>query len=179
MSRHISRRTALQAAAALAAWGIAPPGATAHAEPAPAGGTALGAGVDAAGPELAHYYRFQEIAEGRRLVESATGWNFDGPPVPFDPDGVHPVVDNPDTAALPPGSPQRAASEACDRAYTDMLLGLQRVFDGHPEELHRVSAMMFVLGNQARNLLTVPSAPGARTVLGPAFQWFEGAPSGS
>ncbi|MCM2577201.1 hypothetical protein [Streptomyces meridianus] len=167
MTTPISRRAALRAAALLTAYGALPQNSPAHAAPGPAG--------PAADPDdLAHYYRFREIVEGRRMVQSEDGWTFNGPAIPFDPDGVHPVVDSPDTASLPEGSPQRAASEECDRAYTDMLRALNRVFDGHPGELHHVTAMMFALEGQARKLLTIPSAPGATTVLGPAFRLVDG-----
>ena len=166
MTAPISRRAALRAAALLAAYGALPQNTPAHAAPGPAG-------PPAEPDELAHYYRFREIVEGRRMVRSEAGWTFDGPAVPFDPDGVHPVIDGPDTASLPPGSPEREASERCDGAYTDMLRALNRVFDGHPDELHHVTAMMFALEGQARRLLTMPSAPGATTVLGPAFQLVE------
>jgi hypothetical protein len=173
----ISRRTALQTAAALAAAGCIPEVATEHA----AAGPALPASPTGVvqPSELAHYYRFQEIVEGRELVQTAGVWNFTGPAIPFDPDGVHPVIDDPDTSALPEGSPQRQASEECDRAYTKMLHALNRVFDGHPDELGHVSRLMFALEEHARHLMSFPSAPGAETVLGPAFRLLDESSSGS
>lgn len=46
--------------------------------------------------QTAHYYKFEEIVEGRRLVkDSDGGWSYSGPRIPFDPEGVYPMIDNP------------------------------------------------------------------------------------
>lgn len=120
--------------------------------------------------ELAHYYRFQEIVEGRQLIERNGKWVFEGPVVPFDPDGVYPMIDDPDTSALPPNSRVREASLVCDRVYGDLLTALDRVFDGHPETLNSAVSLMFSLQVEAKRLLTIPTSPGAGTVAGPSFQ---------
>lgn len=179
MNPDISRRTALEAAAALAvpmAVTTAPASAAHAAEghrPAP---TAAGNGAPGAAPaaapseELAHYYRFQEIVEGRRMVYRSGQWRFEGSPVALDAEGIYPMVDDPDTTRLPEGSPQREASEACDRTYTKMLAVLQRVFDGHPGELRHAAGLMTQLEKQAHQLAEMPHPAGGRTVLGPAFR---------
>jgi rubrerythrin len=120
--------------------------------------------------ELAHYYRFQEIVKGRQLIKKDGKWVFEGPSIPFDPDGVYPMIDDPDTSALPPQSRVREASLLCDRVYSDLLTALDRVFDGHPETLDSSVSLMFSLQVQAKNLLTMPTSPGADTVAGPSFQ---------
>ncbi|MFB8273225.1 MULTISPECIES: hypothetical protein [unclassified Streptomyces] len=170
------RRTALQLAATAAVSGVlaagagvsssAPAAAHPSAAEAPPPATEAEAGAD----ELAHYYRFWEIVQGRRLVKTHGYWSFDGPEIPFDPREVYRLVDNPDTQRLEKGSAAREASERCDRAYTEMLRTLNRVFDGHPEELRQAERQMKVLGTQARALMRIPSAPGAKTFLAPAFQ---------
>ncbi|AXI80849.1 hypothetical protein [Peterkaempfera bronchialis] len=188
MSTEISRRTALEAAAALAVPVVAATAGTAHADDCDhpthgAGGGGAGAGAAEASKaseaseaaatgseELAHYYRFEEIVRGRRMVQRGDRWRFEGPRIAFDPDGVHPVVDDPDTTRLPQGSRERALSEACDQAYTEVLLALQRVFDGHPHELRRAERLMFHLEKQAHRLVETPHPAGGRKVLGPAFR---------
>ncbi|MFD7665840.1 ferritin-like domain-containing protein [Streptomyces sp. NPDC059788] len=121
--------------------------------------------------ELGHYYMFQEIVEGRQLKRDSSGkWAFDGPAIPFDPDGVYPMVDDPDTYRLPADSLGRRESLRCDTSYTNLLKGLDRVFNGHPEEMDNTVGLMFQVQVEARKLLAVPSSPGAKTVLGPAFQ---------
>ncbi|MFF9785285.1 MULTISPECIES: ferritin-like domain-containing protein [Streptomyces] len=121
--------------------------------------------------ELGHYYMFQEIVEGRQLKRNAEGkWVFEGPEIPFDPDGVFPVIDDPDSYRLPADSVGRRESLRCDTSYTNLLKGLNRVFNGHPEELDDAVGLMFQVQVEAKKLLAIPSADGARTVLGPAFQ---------
>ncbi|MFB6677313.1 twin-arginine translocation signal domain-containing protein [Streptomyces sp. NPDC056390] len=173
------RRTALQLAATAAVSGVlatgagVPSPASAVAEPAAPEGPPSAVQADARADELAHYYRFWEIVQGRRLVKTHGYWSFDGPEIPFDQREVHRLVENPDTQRLQEGSTAREASERCDRAYTEMLRTLNRVFDGHPQELRRAQRQMEVLGKQARALMRIPSAPGAKTVLAPAFQLAE------
>jgi hypothetical protein len=127
---------------------------------------------DASDPgELGHYHRFEEIVRGRRLAKDRSGrWGFTGPEIPFDPDGVHPVVDDADTYRLRAGSAARRESELFDSSYTALLAGLQRVFNGHPDELDDAVGLMYQAQVQARKLYGIPSAEGAATVLGPAFQ---------
>ena len=120
--------------------------------------------------ELAHFYRFQEIVKGRRLIKVDGRWVFEGDPIPFDPDGVYPMVDDPDTDALPPESRVAEESLLCDRLYGDLLTALGDVFDGHPEDLDATVELMFSLEIQAKRLLSMPIGPGASTVAGPSFQ---------
>jgi hypothetical protein len=120
--------------------------------------------------DLAHFYRFQQIVKGRQLIRVDGRWVFEGDPVPFDPDGVYPMVDDPDTYALPPQSPVREASLLCDELYGDLLTALGEVFDGHPEDFDAAVHLMFSLQVQAKKLLGMPIAPGAGTVAGPSFQ---------
>ncbi|MGW6399415.1 hypothetical protein [Streptomyces sp. NPDC055134] len=177
------RRTALQLAATAAVSGVLATGAGAPAsaatepsvatEPSAADGPLPAVQAEPGADELAHYYRFWEIVQGRQLVKTHGYWAFDGPRIPFDPNAVHRLVENPDTKRLEEGSAERRASERCDRAYTEMLRTLNRVFDGHPEELRRAQKQMEVLGKQARALMRMPSAPGAKTYLAPAFQLAE------
>lgn len=120
--------------------------------------------------ELGHYYRFEEIVKGRQLIKKRGKWVYEGPEIPFDPDGVHPVLDDADTFRLPANSPERRESARCDESYTNLLKGLHRVFNGHPEELDNTVGLMFQVQVQAKKLMTMPSSEGAKTVLGAAFQ---------
>ncbi|MET9690265.1 ferritin-like protein [Streptomyces sp. NPDC006514] len=120
--------------------------------------------------ELGHYYRFEEIVKGRQLMKKGDKWVYEGPEIPFDPDGVYPVVDDADTFRLPANSDGRRESARCDESYTNLLKGLHRVFNGHPEELDNTVGLMFQVQVQAKKLMSMPSAEGAKTVLGAAFQ---------
>ncbi|MFF0696037.1 ferritin-like domain-containing protein [Streptomyces tendae] len=121
--------------------------------------------------EFGHYYRFQEIVEGRRLIRNAKGaWVFEGEPVPFDPEGVYPTADDPDTYELPSGSVARRDSEQCDESYTRALTSLNRVFNGHPEEMDDAVGLMYQMQVQAKKLLGIKVPDGGDTVVGPSFQ---------
>ena len=120
--------------------------------------------------ELAHYYRFEEIVEGRHLVEKGGRWSYSGDEIPFDPAGVAPMADNPDTGSLPPGSKVRLQSEVCDEVYGDLLRSLDAVFNGRPAMLGQAIGLMYSLEVQARELLTTPVAPDSPLTAGPSFQ---------
>jgi hypothetical protein len=120
--------------------------------------------------ELAHYYRFEEIVEGRHLVEKDGRWSYSGDEISFDPAGVAPMVDDPDTGSLPPGSKVRLQSETCDKVYGDLLRSLHAVFNGQPALLGQAVGLMFSLEVQARQLLTTPVAPDSPLTAGPSFQ---------
>jgi hypothetical protein len=179
MNPEISRRTALEAAAALAVPTTVASAPTVQAadgpRPAPTADNGAPGGVPATAPseELAHYYRFQEIVEGRRMVYRSGQWRFEGAPVELDPKGIYPMIDDPDPTRLPEGSPERKAAEACDQTYTTILAVLQRVFDGHPGELRHAADLMTRLEKQAHQLAEMPRTTGGRTVLGPAFRLIE------
>lgn len=121
--------------------------------------------------ELAHFYKFSEIVHGRRIVVEGDGFRYGGAPIPFDPDGVWPMMDNPATGALPPGSQVRFLSEEFNRLYGSLLRSLHEVFNGHPEQLNAAIGVMFSLDLQAQVLMQTPVEPGVAETAGPSFQY--------
>jgi rubrerythrin len=121
--------------------------------------------------ELAHYFRFKEIVEGRQMVKNADGkWVFEGPPIRFDPDGVYPMVDDPDTATLPADSQVKASSRQFNATYSDLLRSLHGTFNGNPAGLRAAIGLMYTTEVQATELMRTPISAGAPTTAGPAFQ---------
>jgi Ferritin-like len=121
------------------------------------------------GDELAHYFRFQEIVKGRRLVRSDSGeWAFTGAPVVFDPDGVWPVVADPQLVDYPNPAAQ-AGLRLFDGAYGDLLSTLHAVFNGERERLTAAVGLMFSLETLAQNLMQTPIAVGGEVTAGPRF----------
>jgi hypothetical protein len=119
--------------------------------------------------EPAHYFQFAEIVEGRRFVRSSSGtWGFLGEPVPFDPAGVWPVVDDPSLATYA-STAAEAAAAALDAGYTSLLDSLHRVVNGHPGELDPAVGAMFSLETQASQLVQLPVAEGSGMTAGPRF----------
>ena len=120
--------------------------------------------------ELAHYYKFAEIVQGRRLVVTGTTFSYDGDVVPFDPDGVWPMVDDPDVALYPEGSRAGILAQQFAETYQSLLQGLQRVWSGEPGYLNQAIGAMYSLDLAARRLMQTPSGLGDGTTAGPCFQ---------
>lgn len=121
--------------------------------------------------ELAHYYRFAEIVQGHKLVITDKGFSFTGTAIHFDPDGVWPMIDNPDTQTLPAGSQARVLSAGFNQSYANLLRVLHAVVNGQPERLDAVTGMMFALSLQAQQLMQTPIAPDNPATAGPSFQY--------
>jgi hypothetical protein len=120
--------------------------------------------------ELAHYYKFKEIVEGRQMVRKPDGtWAFDGPAIPFDPDGVYPMVDDPDPASLPANSLVKAMSRQFDATYGDLLRSLHQTVNGHPERLNAAIGLMYSVEVAARELMRTQISTDPPTNAGPAF----------
>jgi Ferritin-like len=118
--------------------------------------------------ELAHYFRFEELARGRRYVRGDTpSTGPTGPPVLVDYGAVAPMRPNPRPDDYPPGSELRAMTDECDATYARLLARLQRAFRGHPEELAGAVRDMWALEYQAVALMKVPAGDGH--TAGPAF----------
>jgi hypothetical protein len=122
--------------------------------------------------DLSHYFRFQEIVEGRQVIRNAAGeWVFEGAPVPFDPDGVFPMKDDPDTSALDPSSPAAMASALFDQTYADLLRSLHVATNGSPWRLNDAIGLMSSLKVQAYTLMTTPIGFESPLTVGPSFQF--------
>jgi hypothetical protein len=96
----------------------------------------------------AHYYRFQEIIKGRRLVADPStpeGYSFSGAPVPFDEKMVIPLQENSKLADYDRRSLAYAGVRQANYTYTAMLNALHDTFDGHPDRLRTAIALMYEL----------------------------------
>lgn len=119
--------------------------------------------------ELAHYYKFAEIVHGQELFKKPNGnWDYVGPVVPFDPNGIWPLAVNPKVTDYPAGSRARMLAEDFSRLYLQTLLQMQTSFDGDPKELPVAVANMFLLKFKARELVKVEVKPGVHA--GPTFE---------
>jgi len=120
--------------------------------------------------ELAHYYKFAEIVAGKRLVRDSDGFSYTGATIPFDPDGVYPMMDDPSLAQLPPDSRASLLSAQFAQTYQTLLNGLHRTFNGDPGYLNQSIGLMYSLSVTARELMSTPSGRKDGTTAGPAFQ---------
>jgi rubrerythrin len=119
--------------------------------------------------ELAHYYKFAEIVYGKELCKTSNDtWDYVGPPVPFDQNGVWPLQISPKVTDYPVGSRARALAEDFRTLYWDTLARLQIAFNGQPQELSSAVANMFLLKMKAREMAKVEVKPGVHA--GPTFE---------
>lgn len=121
--------------------------------------------------EVAHYFRFQEIAAGRRFRPGdtprtgPTGEHFT-----VDWEAVHPMRTNPRSADYAEGSEARVRMEAFNRSYCAVLHLLHECFNGSPRLLAVATGEMYALKQQAIELMQLQSGDG-RTTVGPSFEY--------
>lgn len=125
----------------------------------------------AAGPssdELAHFYRFQQIKDGREYVKQPDGTFKQDPskPLPY-----------PDVAEIYPMAPIPPAgypgiSDSFDTAYSDVLQSLHDAWNqGSQSRLFAAIGAMFGLEGFATALMKTPRSNGQSGNYGPTFRW--------
>lgn len=95
--------------------------------------------------EPAHYYAFEEIVRGRKLVKDAKvpeGYSFTGAPVPFDQSGVIDIVANSKAEMYAPGSLARQGVDQANVSYSNLLNALHETFNGSPGRLDAALGLM-------------------------------------
>lgn len=121
--------------------------------------------------EVGHYFRFQEILEGRSYTSNdtpesgPTGEKFN-----VDWGAVHNMRQNPDINDYPADSEQREKMEALAQGYSDMLRIMERSFAGEPRLFGETVGTMFELRHLILELMQMPSGDGETTV-GPYFAY--------
>jgi len=84
--------------------------------------------------DLAHYYRFQQIKHNRAYLRSDDSDAPTGRPIGVDFDAVYPMLANPRSTDY--SDPDlRAASDAFNRTWSELLRQLEVAFNGEPGEL--------------------------------------------
>ena len=130
------------------------------------------------GTDYAHYYRFAEIANGRRLIRNPEAgpstppdlqYIYGGDPVTLDPTQIFGVPANPTTATYPNGSPAHKACVTFNYTYTSLLKCLHATFNGEPGELQAAIGIMMSLREQAIDMMAGTTTAG--TPAGPTFEW--------
>lgn len=109
--------------------------------------------------ELAHYYRFAEIRNGRRLVpdpDAEEGYSYTGDPVVFTESGVHPMITDPKLEYYPPGTAAGRLTEQFNRSYRHLLVALQKTFTAVPSALNAAMGIMYELRLLAIAMTTTP-----------------------
>lgn len=121
--------------------------------------------------EVAHYFRFNELAIGRSYRPGDTPKSGPtGPEFAVDWDAVHNMRPNPRSRDYPEGSAIRERLEDFNRSYSGILHLLDKSFNGSPRLLAVAMGAMYGLKEQAVALMGLPSGDGETTV-GPSFEY--------
>ncbi|MGI9557446.1 MAG: ferritin-like domain-containing protein, partial [Solirubrobacterales bacterium] len=116
-------------------------------------------------PEVAHYFRFDEIRQGRSYQAGDTPQSGPtGDELHVDWDAVHNARPNPRAHDHPEGSEARRRLEEFNHSYSGMLHLLHRAFNGNPKLLAIATGAMYGMKEQARELMEMPSGDGETTV---------------
>lgn len=125
--------------------------------------------------DIAHYYRFQELEKGMKLVaDPASPAKFS-----FDPDqpivideaaDVIQMIDDPQLFVFTPAHKRAAQlADECDIIYGKMLNALHEGFNGKPNKVGDAVGTMFEFRNAAEELLQQQLNPGE--FAGPRFHY--------
>jgi hypothetical protein len=127
------------------------------------------------GGEMAHYFKFGEIAFGHRLVRDASapsGWSYTGEPVPLDASQIYSFTENARVSDYSPTSAAGLTGGAFYDAYLRLLGALDATFNGRPETFNSAIGIMFelkLLAQQVVQHLANPLRPDGPTAA-PPFQ---------
>ena len=119
-------------------------------------GEGIGGGIFDYEAELGHYYRFEQLIQGRYYRDNDTPGNPTGSTVGVDWDAVYPIKANAKLSDYPKGSDVYRAAEAFNSRYAAFLQMLTRAFRGEPELLIEAVGEMFVLKELAYRLTRQP-----------------------
>lgn len=128
-------------------------------------------------PEPAHFYRFEEIVQGKGLVVNTSTipntYSYTGTPIPFDPTQVPNMWPNPTMSEFPKGSIAYENCRLFNYNYTSLLNCLHDTFNGHPEKLSTALGIMFSLRLYALKLLAQPHPLHPGFMAGPSFEYLD------
>lgn len=126
--------------------------------------------------ELAHYYRFEELYKGKKLIRDDTapnGYSFSGPAIPFNPEDVFPLFPNTKTSMLPKGSEELNRMNQFNTSYYSLLTGLHNTFNGQPGLLDNTIGVMYDLKLTAEKLCATPFPGKSGYTIGPSFEFIK------
>jgi hypothetical protein len=124
--------------------------------------------------EIAHYYKFEELFKGHQLIKDPKapyGYSFTGDLIPFDPADVFPLFANTKAVMIQEGTEERRRADEFNKAYSSLLGGLHRTFNGDPDYLANSIGVMFDLRLAAEKLCATPFPGKTGYTIGPPFEW--------
>jgi Ferritin-like len=124
---------------------------------------------DASG-DLAHYFRFEQLARSRAYRSSDTEADPTGPPLTVDWSAVFPMVANPVPGDLTDPEMQ-AVAKGVDQVWSVLLRQLDLACNGQPDALLPAVHSMFRLRDLMLALLSSPLPNHPDHHAGPSFGW--------
>jgi CDGSH-type Zn-finger protein len=122
-------------------------------------------------PEVAHYFRFQEVLLGRTFRPGDTPRTGPtGEKFTVDWNGVYNMRANPRMSDYREGSLVHRKMLEFNTAYSSLLRVLQRAFNGQPQMLGVSIGVMNEIRDRAVELMQLPSGDG-ETTAGPSFEY--------
>jgi len=125
----------------------------------------------------AHYYRFGEILNGKKLVidsDAPNGWAYAGDPVELDASNILNLKPNPKASDYPKGSVARRYADQTNFTYSSLLNALHDTFNGNPASIDDAMGLMYELRLQVQKMVTInlgPNEHGIEEVAAPPFQF--------
>ena len=123
-------------------------------------GEGLGGGIYDEEGELAHYYRFDQIRQGRYYQPGDRAHEPTGPRFEVDWDAVYPIKTNTRVSDLQGSDELRGAAEAFNDLYATFLRQLTDAYNGEPALLLKAVPEMFHVRDGVLQLMHNP-IPGA------------------
>jgi hypothetical protein len=123
--------------------------------------------------EVAHYFRFNEIAVGRYYRPGDRPRDEpSGPPLPVDYGAVLPIQRNAKSTDYAPGTPLAVLNDLFNRQYSLMLTQLEQAFNGSPFVLYdAIINAMHQMASLAQEMIGIPIDGGSGTHGAPSFEW--------
>ena len=104
--------------------------------------------------QLAHYYRFQEIVCGKKLVNiSKDIYAYSGDNITYDPTGVWPMRQNPGKEGIMLGTNCYTEATAFHGVFRALLRELQTTFGGYPSNINKTVELMEALKVHAKRVM--------------------------
>lgn len=107
-----------------------------------------------------NFYKLEEIVCQHHLEQlDEHHYTYRGAPIPFDPQGIWPMRDEPNVNDIEPNSNCYIESKTFHLVYHALLRKLQMVFNGHPEEVTDAVQLMETLQVHGKKLMWTRLSP--------------------
>lgn len=126
--------------------------------------------------EPAHYYRFEEIYKGKRLVQNPDPagepkYSYSGAPIPYNTALIPNMTMNPKMKDYPVNTVAYTNSKFFNYTYTNLLNSLHITFNGEPDKIDAAMGLMYSLRLYALKLLQTPDPNNPGFVAGPSYEY--------